>query len=322
MAQARAAALAIAILAPAQLSAAEPGKLSKSFSDKSTRTVEVRAGGILWIDNAIGSIVVTGGGDKVVVETTRVLRAGDDATLEALKKKAGVVVEGTADSRIVKSVGLLNSPQAFARIDYLVKVPAATPLNVLSGVAEQVRVAGVTGNLYIRNWRGRVEIVDATGPLQVDTVNTTVLLNYTVRPTSGALLTSVNGNIEIRVPAASKFEWYAETMRGDILAGIPVRGRAIDRSGQRTFHASVNGGGSAAIRASSITGKVFLLPSEKAQVLTTSVLPQAQTPAPPQPAPSLPTEDVGGVYRSVVARYLVVAPTARVFVVRMGVFSV
>jgi len=317
MTQARAAALAIAIFAPTQLAAAEANRLVKAFNDKTTRTVEVRSGGILWIDNAIGSIVVTGGNDKVVIETLRSLRASDDAMLETLKKKAGVVVEGTPESRIVKSVGLVSSPQALARIDYVVKVPTGTSLNVLSGVAEQVSVSGISGKLYVRNWRGKIEIADASGPVQVDAVNTHVKVSYSRIPGAGAQFTSVNGNVEIRVPQASKFEWYAETMKGDVLAGFPVKGRVIDRAGQRTFRASVNGGGSSAIRATSITGNVYLMPLENVNALAASVLPQAIAPA-PMPAPPAVKEDVGGVYRSVVATLLVVPPSARVFEVRKG----
>lgn len=315
----RAAALALAILAPLQLEAAEASKLGRTFSDKATRTVDVRDGALLWIDNPIGSVVVTGGSDKVVVETTRVLKAGDDATLEALKKKAAVVVEGTAESRIVKSVGLVSSANALARVDYLVRVPSGMQLNVLSGVAEQVRITGVSGKLYVRNWRGTVEIGDASGPIQVDTVNTNVRVNYARRPTAGALISSVNGNVEIRVPQASKFEFYADTMKGDVLAAIPVKGRSADRSGQRSFHASVNGGGGAAIRASSVTGKVYLLPTENPRALAATVLPQAQSQAvAPAPASAAMKEDVGVMFRSVVASLLVTPPNARSFQVRKG----
>lgn len=317
MTQARAVALAIAILAPAQFIAADASRLTKAFNDKATRTIDLRPGGMLWIDNAIGSIIITGGSDKVVVETLRSLRAVDDATLQALKKKASIVVEGTTDSRIVKSVGLVSSATALARVDYIVKVPTATALNILSGVAEQVSVSGISGKLYIRNWRGKVIVENVTGPIQIDTVNTYVQASFSKPPAAGALLTSVNGNIEIRVPQASKFEWYAETMKGDILAGFAAKGRVMDRAGQRTFHSSINGGGSAAIRASSITGSVYLMPLENENALAASVLPQAAAPAQP-PSPTAVNEDVGGVYRSVVASLLVVPPSARVFEVRKG----
>ncbi|MCM2314506.1 MAG: hypothetical protein NDJ92_05065 [Thermoanaerobaculia bacterium] len=309
-------ALAIAILGSAPAGAAEANKLPKSYSDKSTRTVEVRPGGILWIDNSIGSIIVTGGGDKVVVETTRVLRAADDATLEALKKGAVVNIGGSAENRIVKSTGLANAARAFARIDYVVTVPANTTLNLISGVAEKVRVSGMSAKLYVRNWRGSVEILDAKGLVQVDTVNANVLASFSQRPVSGSQFSSVNGNIEIRLPQASKFEWYAETMKGDIMAGFPVKGRAIDKSGQRTFQASVNGGGPASIRASTITGRIYLLPFENARSLAASVLPQA----PQQQAPRGPAvaekDDIRGVYQSVVQTLLIEPPSARSFVVR------
>jgi hypothetical protein len=130
----------------------------------------------------------------------------------------------------------------------------------------------------------------------------------------------VNGNIEVRVPQSSRFEWYADTMKGDILAGFAVKGRPGDRSGQRTFHASVNGGGGAAIRASSITGRVYLLPIENPRALAASVLPAMQQSVVPAPAPASTAtkEDVGAVFRSVVASLLVAPPTARSFEVRKG----
>lgn len=308
-------ALAIAILGSAPAPAADANKLPKSFADKSTRTVDVRAGGILWIDNSIGSIIVTGGGDKVVIETTRVIRAADDATLEALKKGAVVNIGGTAENRIVKSTGLANAARAFARIDYVVTLPANTTLNLISGVAEKVRVSGMSSKLYVRNWRGSVEIHDAKGLVQVDTVNANVLASFSQRPVSGSQFSSVNGNIEIRLPQASKFEWYAETMKGDIMAGFPVTGRAIDKSGQRTFQASVNGGGPASIRASTITGRIYLLPFENARSLAASVLPQASQQEPPAPA-AVEKDDFRGVYQSVVQTLLIEPPSARSFLVK------
>ncbi len=308
------AALAIAILAPGPLHAAEESKLAKSFSDKSTRTVDVRAGGILWIDNAIGSVVVTGSGDKVVIETTRVLRAADDATLETLRKAATVDIGGTPENRVLKSVGLVNNPRAFARIDYIVTVPANTVLNVVSGVAEKVRISGMNAKLYVRNWRGSVEIENAKGLVQVDTVNANVRASFSQRPVAGCQLTSVNGNIEIRVPQASKFEWYAETMKGDILAGFLVKGRAADKPGQRTFQASVNGGGGVSIRASTITGRIYLLPIENGRALAASVLPQAPAHA-PTPRVAKDKDDLGGAYQSVVRTLLVEPPSARSFMV-------
>ncbi|MGK2859831.1 MAG: hypothetical protein ACSLFQ_21755 [Thermoanaerobaculia bacterium] len=310
-----AAAFAIAIFASAPIGAADANKLPKSFSDKSTRTVDVRTGGVLWIDNAIGSIVVTGGGDKVVIETTRVLRAADDATLDSLRKGAAVNFGGTPENRVVKSTGLANSARAFARIDYVVKVPQNTTLNVISGVAEKVRISGMNAKLYVRNWRGNVEINDAKGVVQVDTVNANIVASFSQRPVTGSQFTSVNGNIEIRLPQASKFEWYAETMKGDILAGFTVNGRAVDKPGQRTFQASVNGGGAASVRASTITGRIYLLPYENARALAASVLPQAPAPAPPRPAVA-EKDDLAGVYQSVVRTLLIEPPSARSFVVK------
>jgi DUF4097 and DUF4098 domain-containing protein YvlB len=220
---------------------------------------------------------------------------------------------GESSNRVVKSVGVESSDRVSSRVDYLILVPKNTNVSLISGFGESIKVSSITGRLYVRNFRGTVEISSVDGPIQVDSINANVQVTYKGRVAAGSQIMSVNGDVEVHVPTNSRFGWVADTMKGDILAGFPVKGKAGERMGTKIFEAVVNGPGGPVLRASTVTGKIYLLPTENPRALAKTLLPPASPDAPP---PATVREDLGSAYQTVVDTLLVQPPSARNFSVR------
>lgn len=288
-------------------------QLKEVFSEKASKTLPLDAGGVVFIESYAGSIHVTGTSeDKIVVEATRVIKATPGADVRQIRERLGVVFEGTAAKRTVKSVGIVNSRLLSTRIDYEVKVPAGASVNVIGGIGEAFGVEGIRGRLYVRNVSGRISIDRVTGPIFVDSVNADVFVSYRVAPTSGSDIKSTNGNVEIRVPEAASIRWVAQTLKGDVLTGglKALAGELIEAAGQKTYRAVMNGSTGPQLTAFSVTGRLYLLPMENPRSLAASVLPDEKT-VPLQ-------EDLGRDYIRVVTSMLIQPPTARSFFIQKG----
>jgi DUF4097 and DUF4098 domain-containing protein YvlB len=288
-------------------------QLKEVFSEKASKTLPLDAAGVVFIESYAGSILVTGTtDDKLVVEATRVIKASPGVDVRQIRERLGVVFEGTPAKRTVKSVGLVNSRQLSTRIDYEVKVPAGASVNLIGGIGDAFSVEQVRGRVYVRNVSGRISIDRATGPIFVDSVNADVMVWYRTPPTAGADLKSTNGNVEIRVPESSSVRWLAETLKGDIMTGglKSLAGELVSAGGQKTYRAYLNGNAGPQLTAVSVTGRLYLLPSENPRSFAASVLPDEKT-TPLQ-------EDLGRDYRQVVTSMLIQPPTARSFFIQKG----
>ena len=294
-------------LAAGSLLAAEP-QWTDRFSDRNVTTLSINDGATLWIESAHGSIVITGGEkDRVVFEAVRTVKATDPVALSAAREALQVSVSGDASRRVLRSVGITSTPRAVSSVDYTVRVPNSTNINVITRMSEKIRVSGVSGRVVVRNISGVVEVDRVTGAIQVDTANGRIMVRYPVYPVAGSRFSTINGDIEIRLPQQAKFTWVADTVKGDILAGFPLEsGASAERGVQRLFRTDVNGAGGPVLQTSTMSGKTYLLPIENSRALAHSVLPERNSPL---------HDDLGAIYKQVLS-WLVQPPSTNTFLVR------
>lgn len=283
------------------------------FKEKGSKSLRLEAGGVLFIESFAGSIRVTGtDGDQVVVESTRSIKALPGTDVRQVRNKLNVVYDASPTRVTVKSVGIVNNRQASSRVDYVVKVPSSASVNLIGGMGDVFSVESIKGRVYVRNLSGRISIDRVSGPIFVDSVKADVIVTHRSPPISGSDIKSTNGNVEIRVPAASVVKWMAQTLKGDILTGglKSLAGELIDVGGQKTYRGILNGTKGPQLNAFSVTGSLYLLPTEQPRALAASVLP-AQRQGPQQ-------EDLGRDYRQIVTSLLVRPPSARTFFIQKG----
>lgn len=309
-------AAAILLLALASVTAqAGPGsqsELREVFSEKGSKSLRLDPMGAVFVESFSGSIRVVGTeGDKVVVETTRAIKAAPGVDIIKVRESLNVLYDSTPAKLTIKSIGMVNNRQISTRIDYTIKVPTTAAVNVIGGIGDAFSVEQVKGRVFVRNVSGRITIDRATGPVIVDSVNADIIVTHHTDPTSGNDLKSTNGHVEIRVPQGSSIRWLASTLKGDIMtAGLPsLAGQVVENAGQKTYRAALNGTTGPLMTATSITGRLYLLPTENPRQFAASVLPEMMGPH---------QEDLGLDYEQVVSDVLIKKPTARSYFVQKG----
>lgn len=301
------------LLLSAALAASADNQLREVFSERASKTLPLDSGGIVFVESFSGSISVTGtDDDRVVVDARRAIKAAPGVDVDRIRDGLGVLFEGNANKQTIRSVGLVNGRQVSTRIDYEVKVPRGASVNLIGGIGDAFKAENLSGRFYIRNVSGRIALENLTGPIVVDSINADVIVVYQTPPHSGSEIKSTNGNVEIRVPAKSNIRWVAQTLKGDIMTGglQTLGGELIDNGGQKTYRAVLNDKKGPILSASSVTGRLYLLPTENPRSLAASVLPTMR--AGPQ------QDDLGGDYRQIVTNLLIQPPTARTFFIQKG----
>ncbi len=294
------------------ISAGTDAQLREIFSEEASKTLPLSGGGAVFIESFSGSISVTGtDGEQLVVVAKRVIKAAPGTDISQVQARLGVIFEGNASKQTVRSVGLTSSKQLTTRIDYEVKVPRTASVNMIGGIGDAFKATGLNGRLFVRSVSGRISIDRVSGPIIVDSVNADVIVTYHSQPTSGADISSTNGNVEVRVPQKANLRWVAQTLKGDIMIGglQSAAGELVDSGGQKTYRAVLNDASGPLVSGSSITGRLYLLPTEKPRSLAASVLPTERT-GPEQ-------DDFGrDDYRQIVTTLLIQPPIARTFFIQ------
>ena len=225
-------------------------------SNRIVREFAIEPTGSVWIDNPFGSIDVIGGeGTVISVTAERSIVASDPAALKEAADAVVISFEGDSKVRLIRTVmpALRN---AHATIDYTIRVPKNIAVKIGSKFADHIRVAHISGSVTVNGFGGTVIMEDVSGASALNVVNGRVIYDYQQSPTAKAEVQAVNADIDVYVPAASRFDWIADTINGDILTTFPIRG---GRFAGTIFRGQVNGPGGPTINTATMMGRVLLL---------------------------------------------------------------
>lgn len=225
--------------------------------DRFSREFTLDVGGSFWIENPTGPIDIIGTDTAGLVVSVVKTVTGENAQAMALGvDQTRVQMEGNAQTRIIRTtVPVVHVGKWKSSVAYTIRVPRSVHVKVSSSSADHIRITDITGNVTVKNFNGAIGLDGVVGSTIVDTVNGSVVYEYKTRPSSNAQLSSVNGNIEVHVPGDSNFTWVADTIQGEFLTTMPVRG-GFNGS---TFRASVNSPGGPTLTTASLMGRVVLL---------------------------------------------------------------
>jgi DUF4097 and DUF4098 domain-containing protein YvlB len=252
-------------------------------SEKIVKEIPLGIAGSFWIDNPTGDIEVVGSdAPNVSLVAIKKVVAVDRAALEEGRDATQISIEGDAAVRLVRTVvPSVRTARGSARVAYTLRVPRWAHVKVASKSAERVRVANIVGNVAVKGFNGTIVLEGVTGASTVDTTNGNIIYHYTGKPTSNAQLTTVNGDVEVRMPADASFDWLADTLRGDLRTTMPVRGRFKGTA----FHASVNVPGGPVVITQTLLGTVYLLQNGTFRATAKSVIQVGPSPTPKGPRP-------------------------------------
>lgn len=241
-----------------------PGQITASFSDPARP-------GLLQVSLTLGSITITGTNrSDVLIDVTpgteAVGRPDDDAAagLRRLTPPVGFSVE---EEDNVMRVGARPYPGTVFEIE----VPASTNLRLTTTMGD-IGVEGVDGDLEVNAVNGGVTLTAVAGSVVAHSVNGRVLVTLTrVTPDQPMAFTSVNGAIDVTLPATVQANLTLRSHRGDVFTDFDLQltssptavetsrpGRGQVRAvGNTVITGTVNGGGPD-IEMRTVNGSVYV----------------------------------------------------------------
>ncbi len=141
-------------------------------------------------------------------------------------------------------------------IDFYVKVPKNFDLQLSTVNSGDIVVENVNGVLELNNVNGEVTAINISGSAIIDTVNGKIEVSFlSVNSDTPMAFTTLNGNVDVSLPASVKATFKMKSDRGEIYSDFDMKvdqsGPQIDRSNKGGFkvtienwvYGKVNGGG-------------------------------------------------------------------------------
>ena len=123
-------------------------------------------------------------------------------------------------------------------VHYTISVPATASIDIADHNAE-VRVAGVQGDVRVNAHNGSIDLSQIGGATSISAHNADVRVAFSRFARSSEIETH-NGEIDIRMPAAARFNVNAHGHHLDVNSDFPV---VASQLGRDEYVGNVNGGG-------------------------------------------------------------------------------
>jgi hypothetical protein len=172
-----------------------------------------------------GSITVTvGTGSQVVVEAEAA--SGRELIPPTPPPPPGMhrIDSNRYGFTVEEDHNLVTINGGFSRTNLTIQVPANSSLELRSTNGGTISVTGVNGNLDVENVNGSIELKDVSGTVLAHTVNGSVTVGLTrVTPDKPMSFSSLNGKVDVTLPADTKARLHLKTTRGEIFSDFDVK---------------------------------------------------------------------------------------------------
>jgi DUF4097 and DUF4098 domain-containing protein YvlB len=159
------------------------------------------------------------------------------------------------------------------KVDLHVLVPAQSSVKVESVGGGELKIEGLTGGVEAEGVNGKIILTNLSGGVVSESVNGGIVASFTQltndKPVS---LTSVNGPVEVTLPADVKAKVKLRSENGGVMSDFDLKtdpsdmaatSNGRDKSGKfklkldRSVNGSINGGG-AELRIETVNGAIYL----------------------------------------------------------------
>jgi DUF4097 and DUF4098 domain-containing protein YvlB len=228
---------------------------------------------LIKADVLMGSITVKGSDGKEVIVEAKVrersltdvdeedeedMEEKDKAAKIAGMKKLGVVSTGLEVEESNNVVSISAESWKYA-VDITIQVPRASSLELHSTNDGNIVVENVSGEIEVENVNGSNTLRNISGNAVVNTVNGDVTVTMTrVTPDKPMSFSSMNGDIDVTLPADIKANVKMKSQQGEIysdfditLKPVPQKAEEVSKSGkgkyrisfEKNIYGAINGGG-------------------------------------------------------------------------------
>jgi hypothetical protein len=199
---------------------------------------ELPPGGHVSVVNVQGSLLVEGW-DRAEVEATVAMRSAaptdqlDDVQVAVEARDGGVAFHTLYPSG-------LDAP---VRVDYRLRVPRQVRLDELSTLQGDIVVRDVEGSMEARNLHGDIEGIDVSGSVVAHALTGNILISLRALPGRRLpiQLATLNGNVDLLLPAHADADLELSTVAGTIVGDYPFQVSSVP--GDSTRRAQVGAGG-------------------------------------------------------------------------------
>jgi len=155
-------------------------------------------------------------------------------------------------------------------VDLVIKVPQRSSIEVELYKGGDINVDGVSGELELESYQGKIIATNISGPIVAETARTDIVVSFAnFAKTSPSSLTSHMGNVDITLAKNVAANVNVQTYQGEIFSGLDKDFVVIDeikknKKGQKQkivlggmMQAKVNGGGQA-LSLTSYSGNLYI----------------------------------------------------------------
>lgn len=202
------------------------------------RTYPLTAGGSFVLENVNGSVQVEGW-DRDEVEVRAVKTSQNDPRDLAQVK---IEVESHPGQVAVHTL-YPKGEGAQVAVEYHVRVPYRVLLGAIETVNGSVIVRGVEGSGQLKSVNGNVEVTDSSGRFNAKTTNGDLRLELRELLDGGPMdIETVNGSVVLGLPSNARANLKVLSMNGDVYSELPVTSTAAPVA-KRAFRAKMGVGG-------------------------------------------------------------------------------
>jgi DUF4097 and DUF4098 domain-containing protein YvlB len=139
-------------------------------------------------------------------------------------------VEITEENNTIRVSG---GPSPFAGADLVIQVPVQTSVSVNAQVGNAVTIENITGEIEANNGNGQLTITNVSGSVMAHSLNGKILASInSVTPDKAMSFSTMNGEIDVTLPASIKANVKLKTEHGDIFTDFDVKLDAAARPPQ------------------------------------------------------------------------------------------
>lgn len=181
--------------------------------------------GTLVVSLIRGSIRVTGApGNQVVIDAISKQDKPEkkEETVDGMKrisKSNAMDITATEDKNVVN----VTSKLFHKAMELNIKVPQKFTLKVSTINDGDITIENVDGEMEITNVNGDIRMTNISGSAVANTVNGLLKANFkTVDAKSPMAFSTLNGNVDVTLPATAKFDVKLKSDRGEIYSDFDV----------------------------------------------------------------------------------------------------
>ena len=214
------------------------------------RTLNVRPGTELEIENVNGSITISGWDQpQVRIHAIKTVRGTGEAAEQAMKALR-VEVRQTDRAIDIDTIypkkgdlgvfDFLLGKDVNAAVKYEISVPRS--MNVSADTVNGgIRISDISGELELDTTNGRIEVANCSGAVDASTTNGGIEVELvSVLSGKDMRFETTNGRITLAVPANLAADINASTTNGSVRSDLPL---TMDRSTRTSIRGTLNGGG-------------------------------------------------------------------------------